>query len=373
MRNILIIFLLSMLMGRNVAAQELFAIDLESVTISGQNNFDLLNFTILSTATEPVRTKLRGTLQFMSGTDKVYFEETVVLQSGLNMIKDLAPQIQLQFTDGYLRSLYTEYGRLPLGKMEYCVSLSVMGNTGEQHGWQERAQECIYINNEDFFLIELLDPEDGAVLKEMNPQLSWIVNSPLVGSLDYRLMLTTKRMNQSNADAIKRNPLIYDESHIMSTSQIYPMYAKPLEYNQEYVWNVEAYYGKYLMGTAIPWKFILLPDTVRDNVDLNPSYIDILGNVDAYRLIAFGQVKLKYNLMKGPADSLQYELYNHKNKPVKIRFDIDKAMRYGDNRIIIDFYNNQPLKHNKKYTLAVSGKYFKARKIEFIYKNPDFQ
>lgn len=372
MRNVFAaLLILCMLCAGGATAQEAFLVHLESAVMPGQPRTDLLNYSVIYQGSTPVRARLKGALRFYNSADYIRYEKEVRFSSGVNLIRELAPAITLQFSGAALRELYNIHGKLPLGKMEYCVTIETYKSNGEQAGWQPVKEECVYISNEDIFMIELQQPEDGAELKEFHPQLGWIVNSPLAPELTYRLMVAPKNKNQSKQDAIRRNRLQYDEKNISGMFQVYPMYAKPLEYNQPYVWNVEAYYKGYLMGTAMPWEFIILPDTARDSVAYASAYLDIMKDVGTYNVIAPGVLKLSYELKQSAEDSLTFALLDKDQKPLKIKVPVDGKVRYGDNRLLIDFYNYQPLKHKKKYTLLVSGRHFKDRRIEFTYYNPD--
>lgn len=372
MRNILAVLLMIFTCCTKTAtAQETFLLQLDGTIVPGQPRVDLLNYTVISQAAAPVRVRLKGALRFYNAADYIRYEKEVVLQSGLNLIREVAAPVALQFSGNALRELYTTHGKLPLGRMEYCVTIEEYRRNGEQMGWQPARQECTFINNDDLFMIELLLPEDGAKLKEFHPQLGWMVNSPLAGELTYRLMLAPKQQHQSKQDAIKRNRLQYDEKNIAGMFQVYPVYAKPLVYDQPYVWNVEAYYKGYLMGTAVPWEFVILPDTLRDSVAYSSAYLDIMKDVGTYNVIAPGVLKLRYELKMSAADSLTFSLLDKDQQPMKFKVPVDGSMKYGDNRMVIDFYNHQPLKHKKKYTLLVSGRHFKDRRIEFTYYNPD--
>jgi hypothetical protein len=311
---------------------------------------------------------ISGSIRYRNSPMRITYKFEYNLQPGMNNLSTAGVKPTMQYSDPALRELFGQYKTLPQGIYEYCVEITPNFSSGESTS--EQYNECVYHKSEDIFLINLIDPEDDAKLYEYNPMLSWTVNYPFASGLKYRLRVAEIKEGQNTTIAINRNNPVYDEKNLMQMSQVYPVYAKPLQLDQPYAWTVDAYYKGILLGGAEAWKFTIVEDSLLVAVPRNPSYIDIDKETNSYSLYAPGILKIKYDLKDLRTDSLRLTLIDNNGKSRKLPEPV-LLSKYGDNRFIINFYEHQPLKHLKTYTLNILSQTGRVYTIPFKYVNPE--
>lgn len=338
---------------------------LDGIALTPDN---LLNFQVQSQMAKASHALISGSIRYRNSPMRISYKFEYNLQPGLNNIATSGAKPVMQYSDPALKSLFEQYKMLPQGIYEYCVSITPDYGRGESNTTDY--SECIYHKSEDIFLINLIDPEDDAKIYEYNPMLSWTVNYPFASELKYRLRVAEIKEGQNTTIAINRNNPIYDEKNLMQMSQLYPVYAKPLQLNQPYAWTVDAYYKGILLGGAEVWRFTIIEDSLLTGVSKNPSYIDLGKETNSYSLFAPGILKLKYTLNDLRTDSLQISLMDMDDRNIKLPEPFLLAT-YGDNRFVINFHETRPLKHLKSYTLILTSQTGNIYKVPFKYVNPE--
>lgn len=331
---------------------------------------NLFSFQIQSMMNRPTHALIQGTIQFRKSDMRISYRFEYDLQPGVNIIASNAVRPQFQYSAQALRELFEDYRKLPQGIYEYCVSVKPEYSKNENVPGPV-INECVYHKSEDIFLINLIDPENNARIYEYNPMLSWTVNHPFAAALTYRLRVAEIREEQNTVAAITRNNPIYDERNLMQMSQVYPVYARPLQLNQPYAWTVDAYYKGILLGGAEPWKFTIIEDSLYTAIPRDPSYVDIKREQSHYDLYAPGILKLKYELEDLRTDSLSLKLIDKGGKEIKLQETGVLNAVYGDNRFILDFKEHQPLKHLQPYTLIITSQTGQVYRLLFKYANPE--
>jgi hypothetical protein len=134
---------------------------------------------------------------------------------------------------------------------------------------------------------------------------------------------------------------------------------------------VDAYYKGLLLGGAEPWKFTIIEDSLLSAIPRDPSFVDVRRENGSYSLYAPGILKLKYDLTELKTDSLSLQLLDKNDKEVGLKESSSLKAAYGDNRFILDFKENQPLKHLQPYTLLIKSQTGNTYRIFFKYANPE--
>lgn len=330
---------------------------------------NILNFQVQSNMKKNSNALIKGTIRYRKSDMRINFQFEYMLRPGINIIPAGVVRPQFDYSSTALKELFELHKRLPQGIYEYCVSVRPEYNRSEVVPGPVY-DECVYHKSEDIFLVNLVDPENNARIYEYNPMLSWTVNYPFAAELTYRLRVAEIKEGQNTVAAITRNNPIYDEKNLMQLSQLYPVYAKPLQKNQPYAWTVDAYYKGILLGGAEPWKFTIIEDSLLTGIAKDPSYVNIRKETGNYSFYAPGILKLKYELEDLRTDSLTLQLLDKNDKEVKIEPAVLQAV-YGDNRFIIDFKETQPLKHLQQYHLLFHSQTGKTYQLLFKYVNPE--
>jgi len=311
---------------------------------------------------------IKGTIRYRNSDMRISYQFSYTLQPGINIIDTRLISPRFTYSSAALKELFEQYKKLPEGIYEYCVSVQPDYHSTEIA--HNTFSECLYHKSADVFLINLVDPEDKARIYDYHPMLTWTVNYPFAAALTYRIRVADIKKGQNVQAAIARNNPVYDERNLAQTGITYPLYAKPLEKNQPYAWTVDAYYKGILLGSAAPWQFTIIEDSLLSGIPKDPSFVDISRETGKYSLYAPGVLKLKYDLQELKTDSLTLRLLNKRQEPVPLKDSVLHAV-YGDNRFIIDFKEHQPLKHLQPYTLLIQSQTGSVYRILFKYVNPE--
>jgi hypothetical protein len=188
--------------------------------------------------------------------------------------------------------------------------------------------------------------------------------------LTYKIRIAEIKQGQNTENAIMRNKPIYEESGLRQNMLLYPVTAKPLELFQPYAWTVDAFYKNILLGSAEPWRFVIIEDPLNEPIPTFSEYIDIrkeTGNSKAY---AVGELRIKYNLDDLKTDKLVISILDG-DKEIKIKNNEFKLI-YGDNRFILPLQEEYGLKHLKLYMLKIKTESGAAYSMPFKYVNPEF-
>lgn len=318
---------------------------LHAVDITNKNIFD---FDIMSNYSTGKRLKLQGKLHFRNSRHVISYVGEITLQPGINSMRDKA--IALQYTSNELKQLFS-MGSLPSGSYEYCISITDPQQQNES-GASMHFQECTFGNNDHVFLIELAYPEDDAKIKEFYPQLTWIVNAPIVSQLQYRVKLTEIRPKQNKITAIQRNNLLLDFKYHPVNSLNYPASGRQLQVNQPYVWTVDAYFKDILIGTAVPWKFTIIEDSAKKVIPLSRSYYDFATIRQQAALQITDTIKLKYDYA-GMNTSIPYVVIKQEGGKDAILYEGKMELTPGWNYKNIAVKKSKH-KHEKTYFIKFS-------------------
>jgi len=316
----------------------------------------------------PGNVQVKGTIRYKNSDVNLSYSFNTSLRQGMNSFNLNFVHPTWTFSSAALRELFLTYNVLPGGTFEYCVEITPVNALKESSG--NSFSECMYHRADDFFVINLIDPENKAKLHEFNPMLSWIANYSFSNQLTYRLRVAEIKQGQDAVNAVMRNQPMFDDRNLMQNSMVYPVYAKPLEANKPYAWTVDAYYKGILLGGSETWQFIIPTDTVPSKIPVTRSYIDVRLENGTSRYYIAGELKIKYVLDKLRKDVLTLELQNESKEAVSLTPKTLDAV-YGDNRYVINLKDGSNLKHMNNYTLIVTTKSGEKFALPFKYINPD--
>jgi len=369
-RNLVALVCLVLLIPISAPAQ-LGSVIVNLATLDGieLNPNNVFNFNIINNEKETRNVKVTGTIRFRQSTLNATYTFDARLYAGNNQFSiNTVHNPQWSFSSNALKELFNDYGKLPQGTYEYCVSVQLQKINPENFN-DNPVNDCIYQTVNDIFLINLIDPEDDAKIYEYYPMLSWVVNYPFANELTYRVRVVELKKGQNNVSAINRNNPFFQEQTVASTSIVYPVTAKPLQLFQPYIWTVDAYYKGILLGGAEAWKFTIIEDTLLKETPTVQSYFDFKKHIGEIEITALGKLKLKYHLDK-PVDTLSIHVFDSKGEEIELP-DKKIPLKNGNNLLDIVLHDRVYLKHNKKYNLEISVEGIQYN-VPFIYVNPLF-
>ncbi|MNS22964.1 hypothetical protein D3C72_547690 [compost metagenome] len=334
----------------NTHAQQRMVLNLgmvDGVELSKTNLFD---YQVISSLGSSRTATLNGQIRYRNMPYTIGYSIDLSIQPGVNNIREAANRARMTYSSGSMKELFEQYGKLPEGIYEYCVTLT-LNNNGSGETAKETYQECVYGRGTDVFLINLVDPEDKARLYEYNPMLSWTVNYPFTSALSYKLKVVELKQGQNAINAVKRNNAVYEEKGLMQLSQTYPVYARPLQLNHTYAWTVDAYYKDILLGGAEAWTFTIVEDTLLKAVPKEVSYYDFAKHIGETKLYAIDTLKLKYET-RIHTDTLRLQFYKE-NKLEKPFYESQYVAKAGLNYMDQVLEATGRFTHNNKYLVKI--------------------
>lgn len=329
---------------------------------------NIFNYRIESALPNAVNTKVKGMVRFRNSPLFFNYEFLLTIFPGSNSINPHLAHPVWSFSSSALRELFLNYQKLPQGTYEYCVSV-IPASAGSETPVDAALSECLYQQSDDIFLINLIDPDNNAKIREFNPVLSWVVNYPFASELTYRLRIAEIKDGQNTVSAITRNNPIYKEGNLRQTSQSYPVYARSLELWQPYAWTVDAYYKDILLGGAEPWRFTIVEDSLLAILPKASVYVDIKRETNNAIYYAVGEVLIQYQLDEKMKETLKMEITDRNGKQIKSK---EAEVRLGDNRIVFQLKGEVNVKHLKSYILTITNRAGNKFVLAFKYVNPDF-
>lgn len=342
---------------------------LEGLDITPDNMF---GFQIQSYESRNIPCKIEGKIIFRNSDHSISYDFNYTVAPGLNMLDASLINPRWNFSSAALRELFMYHKVLPQGTYQYCVSISPVTPRSDQ-GVEEKVDDCIYKQSEDLFSITLLEPENDAKIYDYNPMLAWVATYPFMNELTYRIRIAEIKEGQNTENAIVRNNPVYSEQNLMSTSIIYPLYAKPLQLWQPYAWTVDAYYKGILLGGAQPWKFTIIEDSLYESLPYESSYIDINIDKGTNVYYAVGEVKLKYSENDFLQNELKVSMIKGRNGSKKQ--EMTWPVKRGVNFETYDM-TDYGLRHNEEFEIMIEYKNTrssnKVQTIKYKYVNPDY-
>ena len=347
-----------------VQAQQRMVLNLGMVDGVELSKTNLFVYQVVSALNSSRTGTLQGQIRYRNMPYTVSYTMDVTIQPGMNNIRESASRARMSYSTGSMKELFEQYGKLPEGIYEYCVTLTLNGS-GAGEVSKETYQECVYGRGTDLFLINLVDPEDKARLYEYNPMLSWTVNYPFASALNYKLKVVELKEGQNAINAVKRNNPLYEEKGLMQLSQTYPVYAKPLQLNHTYAWTVDAYYKDILLGGAEAWTFTIVEDPLLKAVPKEVSYYDFAKHIGETKLYAIDTLKLKYDT-RTANDTLRLTFVKQGAKG-KVVHEKQYPLLIGSNYIALPLEEYGRFLHNQQYVVYIKNGKGAEFEVPFLY------
>lgn len=355
--------------AKSIQAQEKITIQTQQIDGIELTQDNVFQYQIMNHLDYEVNAVVVGQVKYRNTNYLIKYSFPIKLQSGLNQLDKSQLTINWNYSSSELKELFTLYNTMPTGMYEYCITVTPKFSTGE-HELPNSVQECMFYKKQELFLINLITPENDAKIYEFNPTFNWVANYSFSSELTYKIKVAEIKKGQNTENAIVRNNPIYQEGGLFQNALIYPVSAKPLETYQPYAWTVDAYYKGILLGSAEPWKFTIVEDSLQESIPKEVSYLDIKNEKGGNTVWAIGVLKLKYILSELKKDSLQLKLEDVKGNNIKLKSKFLLANQ-GDNRYEINFMENPKLKHLKLYKLIISNTLGEKFIVLFKFVNTD--
>jgi hypothetical protein len=250
---------------------------------------DLWHARLTNNMAGPVTVYLRGYL--VKGEDIVlsgYSSNSITLAHGSRALsaQDITGIRDLHYMKGY-EGLTVRGGTAPEGEYSSCLEVYETGTN------RKLGSKCIDVKVTLPGAPRLISPRDGAALPEgqRNPVFSWTRPMPLPsGAVSYGIRIVEVLNGQSNEQAVRDNPALFEQTDIGTTTLAYPTSARTLEKGKKYAWQVIASFsdGKapaseiraFVIAAVVPkrWCNEPHPDFCPYNRFTNGDFEDISGD-----------------------------------------------------------------------------------------------
>lgn len=295
--------------------------------------------------------------------------DVLVINKGMNSFNSLTTQTQrINFSIVDYGHLISTIGKFPSGEYVVCVKFQCLTPDCDGAGSDALSLEpnlCRDVNVELPTPLILASPFDKSEIEDKRPMFTWIPPMPIGGMLELRYLYTLaeRREGQSNIDAIRRNRPIIQDQFVERPSLFYPLDVDELEYEKDYVWQVEAWYGNVYIATSEVWEFKLKIE--EEKIDtFRYIKLDLKQSVEFYSVKSNGVLGFTIeDKFKNTIEKI--ELLNDLNKvvnsdiiPVKTEIsrpgeDSMSLSSYGENKYCINL-SELEVEQGKYYTLKVT-------------------
>jgi hypothetical protein len=259
------------------------------------------------------------------------FTRPVALTKGVRQLRasDVAPVDYNYFSPAFNNSRLPD-AFLPVGNYRVCYTVY----TGEQHGENVQAEECINLEVQPLSPPQLNMPADSAVLETPYPQFNWLPPTPVIlfGDLNYDILVTEVLQGQTSGTAIQENIPVYNMQRLSTLVNNYPASYKSLDTCKTYAWKVIAKNGDLFAAQSETWTFTIGTKKPVALVPANAAYLELkAGNSNTGTGSIPGNVLgIKYYSYDKTHDAV-VRFLNQQGRVVK---EITKNIQYGNNFIV---------------------------------------
>lgn len=255
----------------------------------------------------------------------------ITLTKGVKQLKqvDLAPIDYNYYSPSFSR---LSDALLPVGNYRACYTIYAAERA---HG-EVLAEDCISIEVIPLNPPQLSMPEDSSKIQTPYPQFSWMPPAPvaLFTDLNYELLVTEVRENQTAESAIQENLPLYHASRLSSMLLNYPGSGKSLDTGKIYAWRIVAKNGNAFAAQSDVWTFKVEPEKQQLLIPAGGIYYELKpsGNYEGTGLLPDRILGIKYySYDKTRAAVLR--IVDESGKLVK---EYSRTVEYGNNFWVIE-------------------------------------
>ncbi len=277
-RKLFIVIVLLLALGLPVLAQQQFRLRIYPPPPNQLGVEDLWSLEITNNSSGQPMVYLRGRIK-KGGND--------IFRASTNEFESPPPRGKLRIKARDIRELRDEFyvekyksfiertGSVPAGNYDACLEL-IDAASGAL-----LADECIPITVRPASPPRLISPKAGKGIKVKRPTFTWTKPAPVPAQerVLYKIRIVEIYEGQSKEEAMRSNPVWYEESGINRTSFMYPLRGRELDPDKRYAWQVQSFYADGLPlgrdnGMSEIWE--INPDIIKDIKPLLvPKYLKI--------------------------------------------------------------------------------------------------
>ena len=207
------------------------------------NVADLWNLTLTNTKSDPIKIYLTGTVEELS-EGSIFSGTSAVFELAANFSGRIDPYIlepvDASYTNTEAEETVRKTGTMPEGIYTICIYVKDAQND------YVLGFDCPVIPITHPSPPELINPQDGAEVKEELPIFIWTppMSLKMGDFVTYQLKIVELLDGQVPQEAMESNPAWFVEKGITSTSFQLPLSARSLEAGRSYAWQITAFNEK---------------------------------------------------------------------------------------------------------------------------------
>ena len=237
-------------------------------------------------------------------------------------------------------------GIIPYGLYIYCIDVI------EVSSGSMLANACQELELGPVSPPVLQSPDDGAIVEQPTPVLTWLPPTPFPQGQDlvYDLRLVEIIKGQSAYEALQRNPALLFQSGLPTNMLLYPPDASPLSVDKRYAWQVMARSGEYTVGETEVWSFSIgQPQPVKDSIPPNDGhYLRVKPMLDGSYSVVIETLRFAYENPYNEGE-LKYRITDLNG--LEVTPSVPLIRKYGDNRYDLNLRKTAGLKSGYFYLL----------------------
>lgn len=246
--------LLVLIIGLTTLGKGQLVLSVQSAPAGIVQKTQLWNLVLINSGASAIRVRINLTLLDVRENQPVFaaVSQPLTIEKGVRQIKyqDIAPADYNYFSISFSR-LTDAF--LPVGHYRACYSV-----------YEERpvhdaikAEDCVEIEVSPLAPPQLLFPHDSSYSDVPWPQFSWLPPAPisLFTDLNYDMLLTEVRKDQTALTAIQENMPLYNGNRLLQPVFSYPATAMKLDTGKLYAWRIVAKNGQSYAGQSDVWTF----------------------------------------------------------------------------------------------------------------------
>lgn len=296
----------------------------------------LWNLSLIHSGNDPVSVVIGITLVDIADNQPVLnaFGRPVVLNKGVKIIRaaDVSPIDYTYVAAGFNRLMDAF---IPVGSYRVCYTAYTVQKEVEV----PLAETCINLEVQPLSPPQLTLPADAASLQNPYPQFSWLPPAPLTlfTDLNYELLVTEVRDDQTPGAAIQENMPIYNARRLNTVVSNYPASWKSLDTGKLYAWRIIARNGESFAAQSDVWTFRVTKEKQELIAPAGNAYIELKGNNPNTNtgVIPDNILGIKY-YSYDKAHETNIRFLNERGETIK---EVKKTVEYGNNFLVFRLDN----------------------------------
>ncbi len=233
---------------------------------------DLWRIDLFNTTRQTLRIYLHGTVT--EAKDGLVVDATTAsfdLRPGRTALK--GPQVEpvdVNSSNQRYKDIFTRTGTVPSGEYDICVT-AFLAETNEPVS----IEFCLSHFVEQISEPILVSPFNESEVDDKLPVFTWTPPVPLPQRIrpTYSIRIAQIYGRQSAYDALRSNPVWFEQSNLPTTVFQYPIAARSFETDKRYAWRITAYDGRSTLGQSEIWEFTKTVPIALAELSLQPKKI----------------------------------------------------------------------------------------------------